>query len=571
MFGTLNVLPEVPLTFVENPDLASALSRSRRDKPHVSCKLCRLRKIRCSGDPLGCDKCVAISAECQYPARDTRRKKRVNTISSHESNTNNNAPSTSSSDQVTSYQRQGAGGGDGSSSGGGGGTEGGRFSNHDRVSSNPASMDHDMDSGAIGPGQPCSSEHQPWGYSESAGDAGSPSPARAGIAMFDEWQDLSPFLHPMPGGPPDPLGEGGKDVLADRLMNDSTFHSDDRFNVYAESEGFDQTSSNDFPSPGGGLPPSWVVSGDSNTESNSSRSRKSNHVRHESYSRGFGSGQSGWSDKGHGGLGTRVTSRNTPRIPSPPSALRKLHSKESAATTSTSNGTSPGDICRCLYLAARLLEDLGAKSAQSNPTTIDVLLGVFRDALRQVTAILGCQKCLSRTENNMLLAMAGRYMSLICDQLVGVYVRLQEARGRESLGEQDLYGWGSGSSSGPGSLPRSPSSSTSSGAWQEAGRGVAGFEANSRAASGGRMSSAEGADEMWFSTYRIESSRERLQVLNTLVTVQMTEFSQVLEKLKTRAGRQRGQMELLIEAEKRAQAARNRLHANSGFTGMGID
>jgi hypothetical protein len=45
MFGTLNILPEVPLTFVENPDLASALNRSRRDKPHISCKLCRLRKV----------------------------------------------------------------------------------------------------------------------------------------------------------------------------------------------------------------------------------------------------------------------------------------------------------------------------------------------------------------------------------------------------------------------------------------------------------------------------------------------------------------------------------------------
>ena len=45
MFGTLNILPEVPLTFVENSDLASAFNRSRRDKPHISCKLCRLRKV----------------------------------------------------------------------------------------------------------------------------------------------------------------------------------------------------------------------------------------------------------------------------------------------------------------------------------------------------------------------------------------------------------------------------------------------------------------------------------------------------------------------------------------------
>ena len=91
-------------------------------------------------------------------------------------------------------------------------------------------MDPDLDSGAVGPGQPCSSEHQPWGYAESAGDTGSPRAARAGVAMFDEWQDLSHFLHHMPEGPPDPSGEGDKDVVADQLMNDSAFHSDAGFN-----------------------------------------------------------------------------------------------------------------------------------------------------------------------------------------------------------------------------------------------------------------------------------------------------------------------------------------------------
>jgi hypothetical protein len=247
--------------------------------------------------------------------------------------------------------------------------------------------------------------------------------------------------------------------------------------------------------------------------------------------------------------------------------MRRLHSQGSAATTSTSNGTSPADMCRCLYLAARLLEDLGAKGAQSGPTAIDVLLRVFRDSLRQVTAILECQKCQHRTENNMLLAMTGRYMSLICDQLVGGYERLQEGKGNQNPGERDQFDWGSGSSSGPESVLWSRSSSTLSsstslGAWQEVGRGNAGFDVESRATSGSRMSSVEAADEMWFSTYRIESSRERLQVLLTLVTVQMSEFSQLLEKLMGRASRQSGQIELLIEAKKRSQAARNRLYTN---------
>jgi hypothetical protein len=48
MFGTLvsDLQQEEPLTFVENTDPASALSRNRRDKPpHASCELCRARKV----------------------------------------------------------------------------------------------------------------------------------------------------------------------------------------------------------------------------------------------------------------------------------------------------------------------------------------------------------------------------------------------------------------------------------------------------------------------------------------------------------------------------------------------
>lgn len=48
--------------------------------------------------------------------------------------------------------------------------------------------------------------------------------------MFDEWQDFSRFLPPMPKGLQDPLGESGKDIAADRLMSDSGFQSDARFN-----------------------------------------------------------------------------------------------------------------------------------------------------------------------------------------------------------------------------------------------------------------------------------------------------------------------------------------------------
>jgi hypothetical protein len=92
-------------------------------------------------------------------------------------------------------------------------------------------MDQDMDSGADGSGQPRFSEHQPWDYAESAAGASSRGATRAGAPMFDEWQDFSHFLPPMPESLQDPLGEGGEDIAADRrLMSDPGFQSDDRFN-----------------------------------------------------------------------------------------------------------------------------------------------------------------------------------------------------------------------------------------------------------------------------------------------------------------------------------------------------
>lgn len=52
MFGTLDLQRKEPLTFVENTDPASALSRSRRDKPHTSCEFCRTRKVSFLSPPL---------------------------------------------------------------------------------------------------------------------------------------------------------------------------------------------------------------------------------------------------------------------------------------------------------------------------------------------------------------------------------------------------------------------------------------------------------------------------------------------------------------------------------------
>jgi hypothetical protein len=62
---------------------------------------------------------------------------------------------------------------------------------------------------------------------------------------------------------------------------------------------------------------------------------------------------------------------------------------------------------------------------------------------------------------------------------------------------------------------------------------------------------------MWFSTYRIESSQERMQVLPCIVTVQLSEFSRVTERLKSRASSRSGYLVLLADMEKRIRSAKS--------------
>jgi len=86
-----------------------------------------------------------------------------------------------------------------------------------------------MDCSVVGSEQPFASEHQPWSYAESTGDTSSPGATKAETLTFDEWQDLNRFLQPMLEVPPNSLGEGGKDIVTDRMVNNSLLDRDGRF------------------------------------------------------------------------------------------------------------------------------------------------------------------------------------------------------------------------------------------------------------------------------------------------------------------------------------------------------
>lgn len=197
--------------------------------------------------------------------------------------------------------------------------------------------------------------------------------------------------------------------------------------------------------------------------------------------------------------------------------------------------TNEKEGCRCLHITACLVEELGAKSANNDLAAMDVLLCDFRESLANCAAILDCEKCTSASENNMLLAMAGRYMSTLCERIVKCYIGMQDCSERQPL-------------------------VTVSSPWPSVKPPIKKIDFRE---DGGVSSKSTG--DMWFSTYRIEGSQERTQVLRCLVTVQISEFCKLLNKLKARSGSRKGHLVLLSEAEGRTQAAVAILKSSRGF------
>ncbi|KAL0769099.1 hypothetical protein CaCOL14_008407 [Colletotrichum acutatum] len=159
--------------------------------------------------------------------------------------------------------------------------------------------------------------------------------------------------------------------------------------------------------------------------------------------------------------------------------------------------------CRCLRLAAHLLEQLGNEGANTGSANMDVLLNCCREAIKGCDSILSCTLCKSRSESMMLLAMAGQYLSNICEKTVRSYVDVVQ---KLQSGNSQLTG-----------------------------------------------------NSMWFQSYKIESPVERNQVLKCLVTGQLTEFCQLIGKIKARVGTRKAHLAPLLGAERKIQCMRTML------------
>ncbi|KAL8903859.1 MAG: hypothetical protein Q9207_003657 [Kuettlingeria erythrocarpa] len=370
--------------------------------------------------------------------------------------------------------------------------------------------------------------------SYSVGDSSS---SGSGLDGLDEWLGMDNFLDPMMTMPLENFG-GSVDVL-DKTMEGSLSGDADSLIDFDEAcPGFLPSNypitdnqaqplmhSHDVVSPlSATIPPTRSQAAASGTSSD--------YKRHEPLFQTPSSGR--WSGRTPAIL-NKAQSRPGPSNGPNPSATSGPHTKSQAQSPRLPGSTSRGDAkdgCSCLYLTACLLEELGAESARSDPATMDLLLGSLRWALVRCTSILDCERCTSLSDNNMLLAMVGQYMSIICERIVMCYIELQRAHDQRQTREQ-------------ASTSPSPLSSYL------------------KDEDGGTMSKSGlvNADDIWFSTYRIDNGSERMQVLQCLARVQLTEFSRLLEKLQARASSRRGHLVLLTEAEKRIKAVRLMLRA----------
>lgn len=167
------------------------------------------------------------------------------------------------------------------------------------------------------------------------------------------------------------------------------------------------------------------------------------------------------------------------------------------------------DSCCCLLNSISFLERLASRSA-SRDNRIDLLLADVRNCIETLAIFIACERCAARVEQSMLLAMAARQISVICGKTANCYKAMH------------LCGLGDTNSS-----QQKP-----------------------------ELYASAGPVDISVSTYRV-NRRERLYLLEILVTLQIVEFQRHLNKIKARYRNRsnQGQTEVLVEAENNIKLA----------------
>lgn len=189
----------------------------------------------------------------------------------------------------------------------------------------------------------------------------------------------------------------------------------------------------------------------------------------------------------------------------PCSELQSLGPRANPPASSESS-----DSCNCLLSAMSFLEKLVSKHSSSEDR-MDWLLAQVRNATETFAVFVGCERCVARAEQKMLLAMAARQISILCRKMAGCY----EAMRRCSRGD----------ASSPQYTPL-------------------------------ELDASAGSVNISVSTYRV-SRRESLYLLKSLISFQLAEFQQHIDtlKLRNRNRPNQGQEEALTEAEMQVRSA----------------
>ncbi|KAK4178926.1 hypothetical protein QBC36DRAFT_385533 [Triangularia setosa] len=408
MFGTLNIAHDVrqqtPLRFVENRDLSSALSRNSRERPHISCEFCRSRKVRCSGQPSGCNRCQAVGAACRYPPREPRRKTALGARKTGEkpplrTGTGDDKivgggqflqsvsdPRLTCGDELIPNQ---------------GGTSSESASLTSAVG--PHILDQEMDNDYwyrdFGDHDLVTPVSLQFGEEEGSKD------------RLDEWLDTNDILEtrlPSISGGPNKARQFDSKMLQFSPMNDDGYAN--YFNSLNHDAALISTPTT----------PDLANFADHGTISETRTSSTALLGARTERSQTSGNGSN-----------HRQTLTQLSPIYSTPSSLHPaahLTGKDSQPSKISDLSMASGS-CGCLQLAACLLEELGAKSAAGDRVRMDVLLGDFREALTHCTDILDCGRCVEAREINMLLAMSIKYMSTMCEHLAVCYAELKQTQG----------------------------------------------------------------------------------------------------------------------------------------------
>ncbi|KAH6845617.1 hypothetical protein B0I37DRAFT_447478 [Chaetomium sp. MPI-CAGE-AT-0009] len=198
--------------------------------------------------------------------------------------------------------------------------------------------------------------------------------------------------------------------------------------------------------------------------------------------------------------------------------------------------------CRCLGSMAQLLEEIGVRRAGAEDAGMDGLLMCLHLGTRACNEVLACARCRLCSQYSMLVVTVLRQLGDICRDLGDLLARslgglgqvqqlLQQRQQQQGLeGGSVVIG---GRVDGAGGLPRQ-----------------------------GHETLLDGT--IWFGRYSIKTPKMRDSLVQSLISLHLSDLKALLRRLKSEIGRKRGRWELVVEVEEEVE----RVYRLTQETGM---